>query len=79
MKHTLLGTKKVDFTTADGKNIQGTTLYLAYEAENAEVVGMVTDKIFVPAAKMPKKALVVGSDIDITFNRFGKVDSIYVD
>lgn len=77
MKHTLLGLKKVSFTAADGKVVDGTTLYVAYDADGVE--GMATDKLFVTAAKMPKKDLVVGNDLDIFFNRFGKVDSIIVD
>ena len=77
MKHTLLGLKKVSFTAADGKVVDGTTLYVAYDADG--VKGMAADKLFVSSSKMPKKELVVGSDIDIYFNRFGKVDSIIVD
>lgn len=77
MKHTLLGLKKVSFTAADGKVVDGTTLYVAYDADGVE--GMATDKLFVTTAKMPKKDLVVGNDLDIFFNRFGKVDSIIVD
>jgi len=76
MRHTVLGLKPVSFTAADGKVIEGTTLYVAYDADGVE--GMAADKIFVTTAKMPKSNIVVGADIDIYFNRFGKVDSIVV-
>lgn len=76
MKHTVLGKKAVSFTAADGKVIEGTTLFVAYDDDN--VIGMAADKIFISAAKMPKGNIEVGSDIDIYFNRFGKVDSIIV-
>lgn len=76
MKHTVLGKKTVSFTAADGKVIDGTTLYVAYDADGVD--GMAADKIFVTAAKMPKQNISVGADIDIFFNRFGKVDSIVV-
>ena len=76
MKHTVLGIKPVSFTAADGKLIDGTTLYVAYDADGVD--GMAADKIFVTAAKMPDDDIVVGADIDIYFNRFGKVDSIVV-
>ena len=76
MKHTVLGKKAVSFTAADGKVIEGTTLFVAYDDDN--VIGMAADKIFISAAKMPKGGIEVGSDIDIYFNRFGKVDSIIV-
>lgn len=77
MKHTVLGKKSVSFTTNDGKVINGTTLYVAFDADGVE--GMAADKLFVTTEKMPKKNIVVGSDIDVYFNRFGKVDSIVTD
>lgn len=74
MKYNLAGKKVVSFTAQDGKVINGTTLYVACEMDGVE--GLATDKFFVPAEKLPKKDLVVGTDIDIYFNRFGKVDAI---
>lgn len=79
MKYTVLGKKMVSFTTADGKVINGTTLYTCYYDNTANVDGAITDKIFVTAEKMPKKEIVVGADIDVYFNRYGKVDAIAVD
>ena len=77
MKYTALGKKMVSFTASDGKVINGTTLYAGYDADGVE--GMAADKIFVTAEKMPKKEIVVGADIDVYFNRYGKVDAIAVD
>lgn len=74
MLHTVLGKKNVAFTADDGREITGTTLYLGYETEGVE--GMAADKVFISAAKMPKKEIVVGSDVDILFNRYGKVETI---
>lgn len=74
MLHTVLGKKSVSFTASDGKEITGTTLYLGYEAEGVE--GMAADKVFISAAKMPKKEILVGSDVDVLFNRYGKVETI---
>lgn len=74
MIHSVLGKRAVSFTASDGKEISGTTLYLAYETDGVE--GMAADKVFIPAAKMPKKDIVVGSEIDVLFNRFGKVEEI---
>ncbi len=79
MRYTVLGKKAVSFTAADGKVINGTTLYAYYYDESANVDGAITDKIFVTAEKMPKKEIVVGADIDVYFNRYGKVDAIAVD
>lgn len=74
MKYTILGKKTVSFTATDGKVINGTTLYVANEADGVE--GLAADKFFVAAEKMPKKDLAVGADIEIYFNRFGKVDAV---
>lgn len=74
MKYTLAGKKVISFTAQDGKTIDGTTLYVTNKMDGVE--GQATDKFFVPAEKMPKKDLVVGADVEIYFNRFGKVDTI---
>lgn len=74
MFHTVLGKRPVEFTAKDGKEVKGVSLYLGYEAEGVE--GMVTDKVFIPAAKMPKNDIVVGSEVDVLFDRRGKVDCI---
>ena len=47
MRYTVLGKKAVSFTAADGKVINGTTLYAYYYDESANVDGAITDKIFV--------------------------------
>ena len=74
MKHVVLGKRAVSFIAKDGKEISGTTLYLAYETEGVD--GMAADKVFIPAAKMPKKEITIGSDVDVLFNRYGKVEAI---
>lgn len=74
MKYVLMGKKPVNFTAQDGKVINGTTFYVSCEMDGVE--GLATDKFFVSAEKLPKKDLVVGSDVEIYFNRFGKVDAI---
>lgn len=76
MKYTVLGKKAVSFTSSDGKEIRGTTLYAGYETDGVE--GMVADKLFVSTEKLPKKDIIVGTDIEVYFNRYGKVDSIAV-
>lgn len=76
MYHTVLGKRPVSFKSDDGKDITGTTLYLGYEEEGVE--GMKVDKVFIAAAKMPKEDIVVGTEVDVVFNRRGKVDSIRV-
>ena len=74
MIYTILGKRNVSFTASDGKTISGTTIYAG--AENDDVEGLMVDKFFVTTEKMPKAGIVVGKDVDIYFNKFGKVDKI---
>ena len=74
MKVTIIGIRPVSFTANDGKEINGTSLYVAYDANGVE--GMATDRFFVTAEKMPEKGFKVGGDVDLLFNRFGKVDRV---
>lgn len=76
MIHTVLGKRPVSFKSDDGKDITGITLYLGYETEGVE--GMATDKVFISTAKMPKDNIVVGTEVDVLFDRRGKVDFIRV-
>lgn len=76
MKVTIIGKKGVSFTSKEGNPITGMTIFFAFETDG--VAGMATDKVFVPTAKMPTKDVVVGKDVDLYFNRYGKVDSIIV-
>lgn len=77
MVHTILGKKAVSFTASDGRVIEGTTIYVGYEADGVD--GLAADKLFVTPEKMPQKGLVVGTDVDLLFNRYGKVDRIIVE
>lgn len=72
--HVVLGKRPVSFKSDDGKDITGTTLYLGYEEEGVE--GMVVDKVFISTAKMPKNDIVVGAEVDVVFNRRGRVEAI---
>ncbi len=74
MIHVVLGKRPVSFTAKDGKEVKGVSLYLGYETEGVE--GMAADKVFIPAAKMPKNDIVVGAEVDVLFNRYGKVEAI---
>lgn len=77
MKVSVIGKKHVDFVSKDGSEITGTTVYFAFDAEGVE--GMETDKAFISTAKMPAKGITVGKDIEIVYNRFGRVERIIVD
>lgn len=74
MKVTVFGVRSVDFTSSDGRAISGATMYIGYEAEGVD--GLATEKIFVSAGKLPKKAITPGQDVEIAFNMRGKVEKV---
>lgn len=74
MKVSVLGIRPVNFTASDGRAVAGSTLYIGYETDGVD--GMAAEKIFVSAEKLPKKAIVPGSDIEIIFNMKGKVEAV---
>ena len=76
MIHVVLGKRPISFTAKDGKEIAGTTLYLGYETKGVE--GMAAEKVFISAEKVPTNDIVVGSEVNVHFNRYGKVEAIDV-
>ena len=76
MNYTILGKRPVSFTASDGKIITGTTVWAGAEIPDGEGFGLACDKFFITTDKMPKADIVVGKDVEIFFNRYGKVDKI---
>lgn len=74
MRVTVFGLRAVNFTATDGRAIAGTTMYIGYETDGVE--GLQTEKIFVSAEKMPKKAIAPGQDVEVVFNMRGKVEAV---
>lgn len=70
----VIGLRPLDFSTKDNKQIRGMQLFVSF-VENG-VTGHATDKLFVRAdVELPKK-LQVGQEIDIYFDRKGKVEAV---
>lgn len=74
MDYKLIGFKDVDFTTQDGNRITGVKLYFTYvdgyvDGEAAEIVGY-----YKPDAASLE--LEIGGYYSITYNKWGKVQSI---
>lgn len=79
MKVMVLGTKKISFVNNSGEEIRGLKLFYGWEnPEDSNLSGMETADCFLTEAKTPKKDLVVGAEVDIYYNRYGKVDTIIV-
>ncbi|MBE6914208.1 MAG: hypothetical protein E7472_04655 [Ruminococcaceae bacterium] len=77
MKCYVIGKRKLDFTASDGKEIKGLSLFLGWSSDSIE--GMETARFYVSESKLPKQDIQVGADIEVYFDRRGKIDSIVVD
>lgn len=69
----VIGKSKVDFATADGQVIKGTSLYVSHIDEHVE--GLKCEKFFVKSS-IPCDDIKVGEQIELYFNQRGKIDSI---
>jgi len=80
MKYTVLGKRPVSFTANDGRTISGVSLFLGADFSDADIaagsVGLSCDKFFLTAEKLPKEEIIVGKDVEVYFNRYGKIDKI---
>lgn len=77
-KWNVLGYKHIEFDTADGKHIVGTNLYLCRDRDG--VIGSECCKVFVTPAKIDceEKDIPIGGSASITFNRYGKPESVSI-
>ena len=76
MKAVLLGKRKVAFTAEDGREISGTTVYLGFD-DDGDVEGMVCQKEFISSSVAIYKDLTVGKELEVTYNRKGKISAIF--
>ena len=71
---TVLGIRKKSFTGNDGANISGLDLHLM--GVDSSVEGNFVDRIFVSEKKLGNYNPQLGDEIDIRYNRFGKIDRV---
>lgn len=72
------GIRNVSFTADDGKLIEGKTVFCSYPiTKNGS--GLAFEKIFLSNNKLARLDfdLVIGSEIGVNYNRFGKIDTIF--
>lgn len=78
MKYNVSGIRRdMSFPSKDGTMIQGAKLYVT--SEDSRVQGLMTDSFFISttsSAFADIGSLTPGSNVDIIFNRYGKVDRI---
>lgn len=71
----LVGYRRSAFTAKDtGERISGYNLFLTGEDEKVE--GVVTDRVFLSDARMNGYLPRVGDDLEIIYNRYGKVSEL---
>lgn len=70
----VVGYRLVNFTDDNGRAVKGTSLFLAREPVNKNIVGLEVSKLFVGASidYVPKE----NEMVEIAFNRYGKVTSV---
>lgn len=71
---TIVGLRRSDFDTADGKHISGISLFCEYTSDKIEGYGV--EKIFITDQKLNGLTLGVGDVIVPVYNRFGKIASV---
>ena len=79
MKYSIAGVKTVDFTDKDENSIKGISIYLASPIPSDKGSGLEVDKFFLSSQRIKEvdSDLKVGSEVDVVFNKYGKIDNIY--
>ena len=72
---TVVGIRRgVEFKTKDGQEIRGTSLYITQP--NDKVVGVFADKLFLSDKVFIPDDVVPGSEVLVSYNRYGKVAEV---
>ena len=76
---TVIGYRRSDFTTQDGKRITGYTLFLTYPLAEDDSAGTGCEHIYMTDQKLAMSGYTphVGDAIEVSYNRFGNPASIY--
>ena len=70
----LVGFEAKTFTFEDGKQVSGFNLF--FEEKKTGVTGIATDRVFVSSQKLDGYVPVLGDELTVNYNRWGKVQSI---
>ena len=70
----IVGLEQKTFSFDDGKTVSGLYIYLTDKADNVE--GLRTERIFISNAKLQGYSPALGDNINVFYNRFGKVQCI---
>lgn len=72
----IIGFKNVDFKTKEGDQIKGVSLFCLTEEEGVE--GTACERVFVTDQKANGWKPTVGEEIEVVYNKYGKVDRVIV-
>lgn len=72
----LVGIRGVSFAGSDGKQVEGTNLYLTYEDDYIDGVG--TEKVFATSKRFNSLSFVpeIGARCRLMYNKYGKIADI---
>jgi len=74
MQAILIGVMSVDFSNANGEQIQGTNIFVSFKDENVQ--GLRTEKFFLKnGIALPEKTK-VNDTLELSFNHKGKIESV---
>ena len=76
----VIGYRDVSFQAKDGNHVEGVSLYLSYPlGKHGE--GEACEKVFLSRRVLEHSSYspVIGDSVDFTYNKYGKVVSIYPD
>lgn len=78
----IVGYRRNDFTTNDGKQITGCNVYIATEIDPRNGSGMSVERTYLSDSKLAREGIdlsaILNHEIKVYYNRYGRVDSIVV-
>ena len=76
----MIGYRRSDFTTKDKTKVTGYNVYIATESDPHNGAGVMAERQYLSDAKIARENLdlekLLGREIKVYYNRFGKIDSI---
>ena len=79
----IVGYYRADFEAEDGKQIKGSNVYIANEINPNQGAGVRVERSYLTEAKCEREgidlAALLGRDVRVYYNKYGKVDSIVAD
>lgn len=76
----MIGYRRADFAAKDGTEIKGYNVYIATEIDPRNGAGVMAERQYLSDAKIARENLdlekLLGREIKVYYNRFGKIDSI---